>query len=573
MNRRELGYKLDVNHFIDLTEEEFKNHKGTLYENQMETNEYERKIPIFDENFKPIENDAEENVKRERNDNIYGVNAVSKFKEGDNTTNGSEHGKGSNDEKKKEINEIDQTDNDDSSKEKFAKISQDMSYFDDKGDSRAIQSRNLSERNHKKSEIAMKSFETELKELEFFGEKLDELSVQLKRENKENKQGPQGILIGKNDYTKNENGSHYGISSTDDATLRIEEYKTNDVSSKGNTPQDERGSKSMRAEALNEITNNSTHENPNVTKTSNVKEQRLETLSEKAVTRQYSEGGYNDYLHSRNVLIEKTGLKRGKPRATIRKIKKRTRNKKEKDFFIVDTKTFEPIASKDISRLVDEDIVTNINDRVFGETYSPRTQVRKLENNYIALPDFPQKDNDEDARRRSFTKNHFDYNEFYRSWRNPESSNVHPFFMFGVDHRQSGPNNRIETLEYDFVLNDNSRFPKEFHLIRNEDTHKGKRGRSFQQQSRKERAKDKKARKKTKIPIELDWRDYGKKSYFNYFGSSFILLLIHLLFHSFVHSFIHSSNDLFPFISNMKYNTADTSRTQKYKEATLIRII
>ena len=520
MNRRELGYKLDVNHFTDLTEEEFKSHKGTLYENEMETNEYERKIPIFDENFEPIENNVEDNMKREGNDSTYGVNAVSKAEDRGNTTNGNKRRKGLNDEEteKKVINEIDQDDKDDGNKEKLDKFSQDMSYFDNTGNSRGILSRNLSERFHKKSEIAEKNFQKDLKELAFFGEKLDELSVQLNKENKENIKVPQAILTVKNDYTKKENGSHYGISSAEDAIIRKGVSRTNSGNNKDNTLKYDKINKPMRAEVFIERANNSTQGIPNATRIKNLKEERVETNVNKNATRQYSEGGYNDYLHSRKVLIEKTGLKRGKSRATIRKIKKGTRNKKEKDGFVVQAKTFEPISSEEINRLVGEDI----SDKVVGESYSPRIRVRRFENGYIKLSDFPQKYYDEDAERRSLTKSHFDYNDFERSWRKPESSNVHPFFMFGVDRRQSGVNNNVETLEYDFIINDNSRFPKEFQLIRNEDTHKGKRRRLFKQNL------NKTARKKTKIPKELDWRDYGKKPCFNYFKThSFIYLFIY----------------------------------------------
>ena len=83
-------------------------------------------------------------------------------------------------------------------------------------------------------------------------------------------------------------------------------------------------------------------------------------------------------------------------------------------------------------------------------------------------------------------------------WRQPDISEVKPFYMFGVDE-MGNDGEDLETLEEDLLMKDDDRFPKEFRA-KNKDGENRKRNKKGGIKKKKQRP----------VPKELDWRDYGE---------------------------------------------------------------
>jgi len=219
------------------------------------------------------------------------------------------------------------------------------------------------------------------------------------------------------------------------------------------------------------------------------------------------ESSFNGNRPSRKSLLTRADIKRRKPHATIHKVKKRIKMPNERESLFDNAKNYQPLDQEEIFNSIDNEMVKQMSEDRIDDFYTPDFRIRKIKNNDIDWPFPSEEENNNEknkiARRRSFQKIYTDYNSFEKTWRKPTSANVHPFFMFGVDHRQSGAN-QAETLEYDFTMNDNYRFPEKFQTQGKKDKHKKKHLRQQKKRKRK--------RKKTKIPAELDWRDYGALS-------------------------------------------------------------
>ena len=83
-------------------------------------------------------------------------------------------------------------------------------------------------------------------------------------------------------------------------------------------------------------------------------------------------------------------------------------------------------------------------------------------------------------------------------WRQPDTSEMKPFYMFGVDE-MGNDGQDLETLEEDLLMKDDDRFPKEFRAEN--------KGRVNRERNKKGSTKKK---KQGPVPKELDWRDYGE---------------------------------------------------------------
>ena len=504
MNRKQLGFELDINHFTDLTEEEFKNHRGTLYDDQAGRNEYEKRIPICDENFELKDKNVEKHVEKEGNrnktrmrfeNNERGLSMKDLLPNAAETdrkvSKGSYAEENKNDKIAKKSNRIDGNENN-------GKVLQRATYFDYASKSKAIQAINLTTRNKKKSEIAGKSFETEMKELEMLGEQLNELSEQLSTKS-----------VTKESKVERENAGRQNIASYHERmSTKNETYPRGNISKWDETYENTnaKGKIIIHNTTSNGLTNNEKEiGKPIVSDVAFTKTDKLET--EKSVKRQHLESSFNGDGPSRKSLLTRADIKRRKPHATIHKVKKRIKMPKERESLFDNAKNYQPLDQEEIFNSFDNEMVKQMSEDRIDDFYTPDFRIRKIKNNDIDRPFPSEEENNNEknkiARRRSFQKIYTDYNSFEKTWRKPTSANVHPFFMFGVDHRQSGAN-QAETLEYDFTMNDNYRFPEKFQTQRKKDKHKKKHLR--QQKNRKRK------RKKTKIPAELDWRDYGKMS-------------------------------------------------------------
>ena len=552
MNRKQLGFELDINHFTDLTEEEFKNHRGTLYDDdRVGTNEYEKRVPTFDENFElqeeDVEKEAEEKgnrvpmfdgnfeLKEERvekqtekkgnrkNTHMSSDNNEQSLSMEDSSLNtaeidrkGRKDGKGIY-EQESRSHKITENPNMIDRNENIHKIFQRATDFNYASKPKVIES---AARNDKKSEIARKSFETEMKELEILGEQLDELSQQLSRKNSTN-----ATLVKESKVGREYNSEKVIAKYNERVSFKNETYPIGNFSKWDenyiNISKNLKGKTIKSNTTSNRLTNAyKKNGSPIAGDVAFTKKSKFET--ENGIKRQHLESSYNGDQPSKKLLSTRADGKRAKPHATIHKVKTRIKMSKEGESLFDNTGNYQPIAEEEIFASIDNGMLTQMNEDSIDDFYTPKVQIRKIKDNYIDItfPSEEESNNEKNsvARRRSFQNIYADYDAFEKKWRKP-AADVHPFFMLGVDHRQLGVN-QAETLEYDFTMNDNNRFPENFQLRRGKGKHKKK---HVLQQKTKQRR-----RRKAKIPVELDWRDYGKLSQiFQTLTQSFTLSVSH----------------------------------------------
>ena len=500
----------------------------------MEANEYERDIPVFDENSELQEKDVGEYIKKRANFDKLEMNMPLGNTEEDDRLIANANGQVSNNEETNKIEmrsvykrnynnpEINQNGDNDNLQMKTDETSQEADYSKDAESIEAGEWRNVRKGNQKRSEIVGKSFETELGELAFLGKKLDELSNQLSRKDVKNSTISKNIAMQQNRFIKKENMSYNGIAAKNDVILKTEASKQNGLEHNKSAPPDGLHRTLAGTVVVNYYTPKGTSNERNV---SNIQIQRVGTVPKNDFNKQLLRRGYNDGKHRKN---EQTGVKRGKVQESIRKRKKNSKQSKERDTFAIDTRTFQPISSKELYSFINEDVLRQIqlNKNSFGNLYTPKMVVREMQNKYIKLPGSSLENSDYGGSRRSFSTKYSDFHDFDKTWTKPKSAHIHPFFMFGIDHKETGVT-QIDTLESDFFFNDDYRFPKEFQLNYH------KRNRHLLPKSH-----NMKKRKKRKIPVALDWRDYGKRSALFYCHGTIIYLPINLIIHLFMYLFV-----------------------------------
>ena len=542
INRRQLSFKLDVNHFTDLTEDEFKNHKGTLYDDENATSDYEKRIPIFNENFDPGKTDANQRGEFGNNGKENGDEMLDSDKKENTTMVENETGNG-------EIKSGNETsfknqsyENDGTKSDKFSK----KNYTDDKNrknDQMNIEKNYETNELRKKSEIAtMTSFEMEMKELKTLGVELDELSQQLDGKRSINNNITKSVDNEEGVYHKESgNYSNYGAGMKKNERSMGKVNKTIDVKYGGIMSEvGERHSVIMKETkyGINKNLNQDSYSKLSFVSNAVGRNDKkiadfnaaLKAIEKKALNKKYSKEKSKGKMQAR--MRKKQGKKRFWKHKKIRK------NSNPTEDFNFDIKTFEPIDSNEINSLFNADIENKLNSKEFANFYQPEVEVRKIPNNEIELKDGLLEFYKNDARRRTIMKNNSDFEDFLQNWKEPKNGNVNPFYMFGADENNQYLNEN-DTIEYDFVVKDNYRFPDEFQL-------KANRAKSRKNNGRISKRK-KHAKRKTKIPKVLDWRDYGKKFKQSYLSYSLILMLIcssfflsssFILFFSFCRSFV-----------------------------------
>lgn len=457
MNRKQLGFKLDVNHFADLTDNEFKGHGGTLLEDQNETDEYERSIPVFDEHFEDALDETEDERKMEKQQ---------KFESEDEESSRLEHGSSENmDSKSKEEGRY----------EDGMKAESGKSYNGDNGEIVVKKSGIEKEKvlNEQKSNTAENGLEKEMRDLVFFGEKLDELSEQIGRRS--------DGKIPKDSISLNEQG-------------KIKESNKNvSVEERFN------GTTSLSSKGVDEIAlANFKAGNEEVKQILHLNEETSAHSNQSTVQKSGRAIGEAKRRHGGTVSesVKLKGMK--SERKKSRKEKwgriRRTGKRKMKGFgFNIDGKTLKVIDGEKLSEsMTEESLAEFISNK---NVYEPEVVVRDLQYGHSQPITTLREENVENGGRKStLVKSSDDYEDFMKMWKAPVYEEVTPFFMTGFEEGERSEGN-IDTMEYDFLVKDDSRFPSE-----------------LRKRKRKKKLKKKgKPKRKTRIPVELDWRNYGTK--------------------------------------------------------------
>lgn len=177
-----------------------------------------------------------------------------------------------------------------------------------------------------------------------------------------------------------------------------------------------------------------------------------------------------------------------------RKSKLKAKRQLKQNFgnFLVDLKTMESI---DEEKILDngEGILKEINHE---KVYEPDLEIHKMKIDHSLDPLQEGKGETFEVKKGTMKSVYDNYDNFMQFWRNANDGKVVPFYATGFDSKNP-TTNEIGTTEYEFMIKDDFRFPSEFQSKKM--STKGKIKKHL-----------KKKRRSTKIPNELDWRDYGK---------------------------------------------------------------
>eukprot|EP00795_Rhopilema_esculentum_P007455 gene7455-13221_t len=457
MNRRRLGYDLDVNHFVDMTDEEYNNHRGTSYDTQKETEKYEKDIPILGEDFDPLEvaglarrkagpGQSRTQILGKRS-NIYGsgMTKIGNFVRGM---------------QKKDFQDGIN-----------GKTSKKTSVDDTIQGSRVLEDRSANNN---------QDIEKDLRDLKFFIKQLDDISDEIRIDPEKSRRQFQTFIQNPSLIQKELQVKYI------DRVVRLDK-----TARKNNTIVLERNDKG-RHDKLQKIKDK--NERKEVLKGTDSERKRKRIFKNKT--------NVSDYVKEmaiKNGVAKKTKSKEIKhyARKWNRKLKKVSKAQQPHG-----RSKLHEIKWDEMVRILDDEATEDKLRRSYksNEIYEPEIKRRKIQTEVLSSLDPFATDRNEELTKKGKVSSNGYYN-FMKNWETPAMSRMTPFFALGVEEMDP-ETGEMDVTETDFVMEDHSRFPKEYYAgIGGEKLNRGHKVKS--------KKKKKKKKKKTRIPEELDWSKYG----------------------------------------------------------------
>ena len=456
MNRRQLGFDLDVNHFVDMTDEEYDNHRGTSYDTQKETEKYEKDIPILGENFDPLEvagltgRDAKPGQSRTqilgKRSDIYGSGVAKK---------------GNVVRTKQKEDFQDAINGKTSKKTSVNKTIQDNRVLDDR------------------SANDNQDIEKDLQDLRYFIKQLDDISDGIRIDPDKSRRQFQTFI--QNPY------------------LIQKELQVKDIDSVARMDKTARKSNTI----VLDRNNKGGHGTLQMIKDKDERKEVLKgTDSERERKRLFeNKTNISDSVKEMAIKHKKNVAKSTRPKEIKHYARKWNRKMKK----VSKASRLHAIKLDEIVNILDDKATEDKIWRSYksNDIYEPEMKRRKIQTEVLSASNpFATDGNEKLTKKGKVSSN--GYNSIMKNWKTPAMNRMTPFFALGVEEADP-ETGEMDITETDFVIEDHSRFPKEYYA---------EIGVEKSNRSHKVKSKKKMKKIKTRIPEELDWSKYGKNLIF-----------------------------------------------------------